>query len=219
MLASDPGDQRPEGSGLQRPPLKAAQAPARLPLILQGRWRSREAPQVATSPLRGRQLKWSQDPRAAGRDPSLPQEEGGHSPASRPPCRCGNCTARQSCSANWVFPAELRPASSVMPSRGRPPPRSPSRTGQPRLRRWCCVGKRALCWYRCSAAGRGGQGLPAQRPPPPPHPDCSLKGRQARGTTGWAEGRRPGQGAGCAPDGTQENPSLSDFPILGQQPS
>lgn len=60
---------------------------------------------------------------------------GSHSPAPRPPCCRGNCTVRQSCSASWVFPAELWPASSVRPSRGRPPRRSPSSTGQPRLRR------------------------------------------------------------------------------------
>lgn len=54
----------------------------------------------------------------------LPFRKGGHSPASRPPYCCGNCTARQSCSASWVFPAELRPARPVMPCRGRPPPRN-----------------------------------------------------------------------------------------------
>lgn len=85
-------------------------------------------------------------PRPHGRD--------GHSPASRPPCCRGNCTARQSCSASWVFPTELRPASSVMPSRGRPPRRSESSTGQPRLRRWCWAGNRSFCWCRCSAAGQ-----------------------------------------------------------------
>lgn len=109
---------------------------------------------------------------------------GVHSPASRPPCRGGNCTARQSCSASWVFPAELLPASSVMPSRGRPPPRSPSSTGQPRLRRRCCVGNLACCCSRSSAAEGGAvrrgcqaglrcRGLPLARgrtggPAPPP---------------------------------------------------
>lgn len=107
---------------------------------------------------------------------------GVHSPASRPPCRGGNCTARQSCSASWVFPAELLPASSVMPSRGRPPPRSPSSTGQPRLRRRCCVGNLACCCSRSSAAeggavrrgsAAGGCHWPeaaqvGQAPPPPP---------------------------------------------------
>lgn len=88
--------------------------------------------------------------------PAGPDPHHRHSPAPRPPWRGGSCTARQSCSASWVFPAELRPASSVMPSRGSPPRSSASRTGQPRLRRWCCSGNGPSCRSRCSAGGGGG---------------------------------------------------------------
>jgi hypothetical protein len=70
------------------------------------------------------------------------------SPELSPPYTSGYCTERHSCKPNWVFPALLSPASSVMPLNGTPPRSRASRTGQAKLS--LCPGSKEGHSPRCT---------------------------------------------------------------------